>query len=224
MASGSTDSTPAAAAAAGGAGAALPPPPLAGAVTAMAAESSDSDDEVDVKQYKVIVLGDGAVGKTSMLHRCAGAGAAARRQPRARTRACAHALTAAAAPCRFSSDTFGKMYKQTIGVDFFMKRVELPGPTTVLLQCWDIGGQTIGSKMLRSYIFGAHAVVLAYDITNAASFADLEDWLSECRAVFKDKMPALALVGNKSACVALRACAARAARGAMYHAPLTRRS
>lgn len=101
--------------------------------------------------------------------------------------------------CRFSSDTFGKVYKQTIGVDFFMKRVELPGATTVLMQCWDIGGQTIGSKMLRSYIFGAHAVVLAYDITNAASFADLEDWLSECRSVFKDKMPLLALVGNKSA-------------------------
>jgi GTPase SAR1 family protein len=43
--------------------------------------------------------------------------------------------------CRFASDTFGKTYKQTIGVDFFMKRIELPGPVVTLLQCWDIGGQ-----------------------------------------------------------------------------------
>jgi Ras-related protein Rab-28 len=41
-------------------------------------------------------------------------------------------------------------------------------------------------------------VVLAYDITNADSFANLEDWLAECRAVFKDAMPYLALVGNKT--------------------------
>lgn len=101
--------------------------------------------------------------------------------------------------CRFASDTFGKQYKQTIGIDFFQKRLELPGPTVVLLQCWDVGGQTIGSKMLQSYIYGAHAIILAYDITNSASFADLEDWLSEVKAVYKDgKMPLLALAGNKS--------------------------
>jgi GTPase SAR1 family protein len=58
--------------------------------------------------------------------------------------------------------------------------------------------------MLQNYIYGAHAVVLAYDITNSASFADLEDWLSECKTVFKDAMPKLCLVGNKSKCFANR--------------------
>lgn len=33
-------------------------------------------------------------------------------------------------------------------------------------QLWDIGGQTIASKMVTNYIYGAHAVLLAYDITN----------------------------------------------------------
>lgn len=33
-------------------------------------------------------------------------------------------------------------------------------------QLWDIGGQTIGGKMIRNYIFGAQAVLLVYDITN----------------------------------------------------------
>lgn len=34
------------------------------------------------------------------------------------------------------------------------------------LQLWDIGGQTIASKMVTNYIYGAHAILLAYDITN----------------------------------------------------------
>ena len=46
----------------------------------------------------------------------------------------------------------------------------------VSLQIWDIGGQSIGGKMIDKYIFGADAVVLVYDITNLESFQDLEDW------------------------------------------------
>lgn len=36
----------------------------------------------------------------------------------------------------------------------------------LLLQLWDIGGQTIASKMVTNYIYGAQAVLLAYDVTN----------------------------------------------------------
>jgi len=43
---------------------------------------------------------------------------------------------------------------QTIGLDFMLKRLDLPGNTHVALQIWDIGGQSIGSKMLGNYIFG----------------------------------------------------------------------
>ena len=38
------------------------------------------------------------------------------------------------------------------------------------LQIWDIGGQTIGGKMIGNYIYGAQAVLLCYDITNYQSF------------------------------------------------------
>ena len=34
---------------------------------------------------------------------------------------------------RFCDDYFGKSYKQTIGVDFFVKRMELPGDVQVAL-------------------------------------------------------------------------------------------
>ena len=53
---------------------------------------SDSEDEIDQHQFKVILLGDGAVGKTSIA-------------------------------MRFCNNHFAQQYKQTIGLDFFMKRL-----------------------------------------------------------------------------------------------------
>uniref|UniRef100_A0A2K5R074 Uncharacterized protein n=1 Tax=Cebus imitator TaxID=2715852 RepID=A0A2K5R074_CEBIM len=54
----------------------------------------------------------------------------------------------------FAQETFGKQYKQTIGLNFLLRRITLPGNLIVTLQIWDIGGQTIGGKMLEKYIYG----------------------------------------------------------------------
>eukprot|EP00992_Anisonema_acinus_P010308 TRINITY_DN6481_c0_g1_i1.p1 TRINITY_DN6481_c0_g1~~TRINITY_DN6481_c0_g1_i1.p1 ORF type:complete len:234 (+),score=49.36 TRINITY_DN6481_c0_g1_i1:62-763(+) len=129
---------------------------------------SDSDENIEHLQYKVIVLGDGAVGKTSLI-------------------------------MRFCEDNFKQSYKQTIGLDFFIKRVVLPGNVHVTLQIWDIGGQQLGGRMLGNYIYGSHGVVLVYDVTNMESFKNLEDWYELVKNTFKDKekMPYVAMVGNK---------------------------
>jgi Ras-related protein Rab-28 len=67
------------------------------------------------------------------------------------------------------------------------------------LQLWDIGGQSIGSKMITNYISGADAVLLCYDITNYESFVNLEDWYRMVLKTFRDKpLPYVALVGNKN--------------------------
>lgn len=67
------------------------------------------------------------------------------------------------------------------------------------LQLWDIGGQSIGSKMITNYISGADAVLLCYDITNYESFVNLEDWYHLVLKTFKDKpLPYVGLVGNKN--------------------------
>ena len=58
------------------------------------------------------------------------------------------------------------------------------------MQIWDIGGQTIGGKMIGNYIYGAQAVIIVYDITNYQSFQNLEDWYRLVRRTFeKDQMP-----------------------------------
>ena len=99
---------------------------------------------------------------------------------------------------RFCEDHFAKQYKQTIGVDFFIQRLEMPNNISVTLQVWDIGGQSIFGKMIQTYIYEANAVVLVYDITNQQSFQDLEDWLALVKKTFQGKdEPLLILMGNK---------------------------
>lgn len=56
---------------------------------------------------------------------------------------------------RYSQDQFDRQYNQTLGIDFFMKRIVLPGPTNVILSVHDIGGQTLGGQMLDKYLYGA---------------------------------------------------------------------
>ena len=79
------------------------------------------------------------------------------------------------------------------------------------LQVWDIGGQSISSKMLPSYIYGADVIFLCYDVTDPQSFADMDDWYSMVKRTFVDpvtgrreKMPQRFLVGNKVDLIHLR--------------------
>lgn len=131
---------------------------------------SDSEDETSTDhQLKIVLLGDGTAGKTSI-------------------------------STRYAQENFDRAYKQTLGLDFFLRRIILPGNVHVTLQVWDIGGQSLGGKMLDKYIFGAHAVMLVYDITNQSSFDNLEDWLDMVKKVCEkggSRMPHLALVANK---------------------------
>ncbi len=81
-----------------------------------------------------------------------------------------------------------RIASQTLGVDHYIKRVEnLPGGQSVALQIWDIGGQSISSRMMKKYLKGAQAIILAYDLTDYQSFADLEDWMKLVVQAFEVK-------------------------------------
>ncbi|XP_067936026.1 ras-related protein Rab-28-like [Watersipora subatra] len=104
---------------------------------------------------------------------------------------------------RYAQEKFGKHYRQTVGIDFFLKRIVLPGNVNVAMQVHDIGGQSIAGEMLDNYIYGADGVLLVYDVTNTSSFENIADWLKVVQKVSKGqgpeyRKPHLALVGNKS--------------------------
>ncbi|CAB3409804.1 unnamed protein product [Caenorhabditis bovis] len=129
-----------------------------------------SDDESEEeKVLKVVVVGDGASGKTSICQ-------------------------------RFAKETFDKSYHQTLGLDFFSRRIILPGDVQALVQVWDIGGQSIAGEMIDKYLVGANIVMLVYDVTNLKSFDNAQDWLSLVRRVTKtqEKQPHIVLMGNKT--------------------------
>eukprot|EP00056_Hartaetosiga_gracilis_P004638 m.76710 g.76710 ORF g.76710 m.76710 type:complete len:229 (+) comp11894_c0_seq6:86-772(+) len=100
---------------------------------------------------------------------------------------------------RYCQENFGEAYLQTIGLDFFLKRLDLPDGSHATLQIWDIGGQSIGGKMLPTYLENADCALYVYDITDRDSFESVKDWATVCQRAFADKpkKPILGLVGNK---------------------------
>ncbi|CAF4128283.1 unnamed protein product [Rotaria magnacalcarata] len=99
---------------------------------------------------------------------------------------------------RFSKDAFNRDYNQTLGIDYYLKRINLTRSYNVTLAVNDVGGQTLGGSMLDKYIFGVDIVLLVYDITNLQSFENLEDWYLTIAKYCAGRKPLFALVGNKS--------------------------
>ncbi|KAI1714757.1 ras family domain-containing protein [Ditylenchus destructor] len=131
---------------------------------------SEAEEDDVERALKIVILGDSNTGKTGLAQ-------------------------------RFAQHTFPQKYTQTVGVDFYSRRIQLPNNISVLLQIWDVGGHNISSpKMLNTYIFGAHAVLLVYDVTNTQTFENLSDWIQTAKKASRqlEKPFFMALVGNKT--------------------------
>ena len=117
--------------------------------------------------FKVIIIGAGAVGKTSLLHRFV-----------ENKFSLKYKLT-------IGADFLAKVIE------------EYPTPdTTCKLQIWDIGGQE-RYKFLRSSFFdGAHGALVVFDISRWHTFEELTDWLSDLRDFAGEHVPFI-LIGNK---------------------------
>lgn len=96
---------------------------------------------------------------------------------------------------RFSDDTYTESYISTIGVDFKIRTIELEGKQ-VKLQIWDTAGQERFRTITSSYYRGAHGIIVVYDVTDMASFANVKQWLQEIDRYACESVNKL-LVGNK---------------------------
>jgi len=76
---------------------------------------------------------------------------------------------------QFSADT-----KMTIGVEFFLKEIELDGKQCTL-QLWDFGGQERFRFLLESYVLGAKGALLMFDLTRPMTLENLQQWVTICR-------------------------------------------
>ncbi|KAK9708694.1 Ras family [Popillia japonica] len=122
-------------------------------------------NEPSIKIYKVIVVGDSNVGKTSLTY-------------------------------RFCERQFLEAPEATIGVDFRERVLTIDGQD-IKLQLWDTAGQERFRKsMVQHYYRNVHAVIFVYDVSNAASFDSLKQWIGEVDKHSFNDIPRI-LVGNK---------------------------
>jgi len=85
--------------------------------------------------------------------------------------------------------------KMTLGVEFFMKDLEID-ERTINLQVWDFGGQDHFRPLLKNYSKGARGALLLFDLTRPSSLEKIDQWVNICRGENPD-IPIIFL-GTKS--------------------------
>lgn len=119
--------------------------------------------------FKLLMIGDAGVGKSSMLIRFTDDNA-----------------------------SFDDHIQSTIGVDFKVKHLEV-NSKRVKLTVWDTAGQERFRTLTSSYYRGAQGVVMVYDVTRRESFENLDQWLREVKMYSPNNGEGVVklLVGNK---------------------------
>ncbi|XP_042294310.1 ras-related protein Rab-26 [Sceloporus undulatus] len=97
---------------------------------------------------------------------------------------------------RFKDGAFlAGSFISTVGIDFRNKVLNVDG-VKVKLQIWDTAGQERFRSVTHAYYRDAHALLLLYDVTNRASFDNIQAWLTEIHEYAKQDV-VLMLLGNK---------------------------
>ncbi|MHA2105778.1 MAG: Rab family GTPase [Candidatus Hodarchaeales archaeon] len=120
-------------------------------------------------EYKLVLCGDGAVGKTALRNKFMGRGFNE-----------AYLLTLGA-----------DLSPKAIKILDDERNLQ-----TLKFQIWDIAGQDTFSAVRPRYYKGAHAVILVYDITRLSTFENILDWVAEIRQYAPD-IASIVLIANK---------------------------
>jgi small GTP-binding protein len=120
--------------------------------------------------YKVVVLGEGAVGKTAIVTRFS------------------HGF--------FRTDYKTTIGSQFAVKNIDIKARE-GRRLTVKLQIWDVAGQSRFQILRPMYYRGASGGVLVFDVTRRRTFIVLQEWLDELHKAINKEIP-LILVANKT--------------------------
>ncbi|KAI3908318.1 hypothetical protein MKX01_027340 [Papaver californicum] len=129
--------------------------------------SNSSSSSYDLS-FKILLIGDSGVGKSSLL------------------------------VSFISNDTAPENHlSPTIGVDFKIKHLTVGGKK-LKLTIWDTAGQERFRTLTSSYYRSAQGIILVYDVTRRESFTNLSDvWAKEVELYSTNQDCIKMLVGNK---------------------------
>jgi Ras-related protein Rab-21 len=118
------------------------------------------------RRYKICLLGEGRVGKTSIL-------------------------------LRYVRDAFDDRQASTLTASCFDKTVPLGNGESARVSIWDTAGQERFHALGPLYYRDADGALLVYDITDAASFKRVQDWVKELKKMLGEDI-VIAIAGNKA--------------------------
>ena len=96
---------------------------------------------------------------------------------------------------RYLKDEFREDSKSTVGVELGTKFLKVKDVGTKI-QIWDTAGQERYKSITSSYYKGSHGCFIVYDITNEASFENVDKWYQQAQKE-ASKDVSIILVGNK---------------------------
>ena len=111
--------------------------------------------------YKVCIVGDGAVGKTTILHRYVDR--------------------------KFSEDTMMTIGTNFFMKEVILPEVN----TIVKLQIWDLGGQQHFAVVRPNFYLGARGIIYTFDLTRRSTLNNLLDWKTEICNVIGNGFPSI---------------------------------
>ena len=111
--------------------------------------------------YKVCIVGDGAVGKTTILHRYVDG--------------------------KFSEDTMMTIGTNFFLKDIILHESK----TACKLQIWDLGGQSHFAAVRPNFYLGARGIIYTFDLTRRSTLNNLLDWKDEITKVIGNGFPSV---------------------------------
>jgi small GTP-binding protein len=100
---------------------------------------------------------------------------------------------------RYVTGLFDEGLKVTIGLDFYVKNIEIDDKS-LSLQIWDFAGESRFRFLLPDYVKGASGGIFMYDITRYASIKKIDEWLLvfEKGLLGEEKRIPIIMVGGKA--------------------------
>jgi len=129
------------------------------------------------KVYNVIMFGESAVGKTTLIMRYF------------------YKKLFIEQKDRYDKDIFSNQHFTTLGSEFVLKKLTVEN-NEIILKIWDTAGQERFMTITKSFYKQAHGIFLVFDVTNQDSFLKLDNWIHNIEENANSEIPKF-LIANK---------------------------
>ena len=127
--------------------------------TSESIQDMDSSNGSDGFKFRVVLLGEATVGKTSLLRRYTE---------------------------NIFEEEYKQTLGTTFATKDVEAKTEDGSSRSVKLAIWDMGGQSTYRELRRQYMKGSSAAIIVYDVTKPESFMAMNNWFESFREVCPD--------------------------------------